>query len=75
MHDQNAERRTKVALALTAVYLIWGSSYLATKIMVTDQPPLVSAGIRFMLAGLIVGVIAWWRGARSGRPRGSTRRR
>lgn len=64
MRDAAADRRTKVALALSAVYLIWGSSYLATKIMVADQPPLLSAGIRFALAGLIIGVIAWWRGSR-----------
>jgi drug/metabolite transporter (DMT)-like permease len=64
MRDKNVDRRTKVALALAAVYLIWGSSYLATKIMVTDQLPLVSAGIRFVLAGLIVGIVAWWRGSR-----------
>jgi drug/metabolite transporter (DMT)-like permease len=52
-------RRTGVALAI--VYLVWGSSFLATKVMVTHEPPLLAAGLRFTLAGLLLGVIAWWR--------------
>lgn len=52
---------SRVALALTAVYLIWGSSYLATKVMVTSEPPLLAAGLRFTLAGLLLGAFAWWR--------------
>lgn len=60
---RGAERRkTQVALALAAVYLIWGSSYLATKILVTQEPPLFAAGLRFMLAGVLLGTFAWWRG-------------
>lgn len=58
--------RATVALALAAVWLIWGSSYLATKVLVTDEPPLFAAGLRFTLAGLLLGAIAWWR---SGPPR------
>lgn len=57
---------SRVALALAAVYLIWGSSYLATKVMVTEEPPLLAAGLRFVLAGLLLGAWAWWR---SGPPR------
>ena len=51
-----------MALALAAVYLIWGSSYLATKILVTHEPPLFAAGLRFTLAGVLLGTFAWWRG-------------
>ena len=54
--------RIKLAIALAIVYLVWGSSYLATKIMVTDEPPLVAAGLRFSIAGLLLLVFAWWRG-------------
>lgn len=53
--------KAKVGLALAAVYLIWGSSYLATKVMVTEEPPLFAAGLRFTLAGLLLGALAWWR--------------
>ncbi len=58
--------RGTIALALAAVYLIWGSSYLATKLLVTDEPPLLAAGLRFLLAGLLLFAFAWWR---SGPPR------
>jgi drug/metabolite transporter (DMT)-like permease len=54
-------RRGAVALALAAVYLLWGSSYLATKVLVTYEPPLLAAGLRFMLAGALLGAFAWWR--------------
>jgi drug/metabolite transporter (DMT)-like permease len=57
---------SRVAVALAAVYLIWGSSYLATKVMVSSEPPLLAAGLRFILAGLLLGAYAWWR---SGPPR------
>jgi drug/metabolite transporter (DMT)-like permease len=52
--------RGRIALALAIVYLLWGSSYLATKVMVTDEPPLVAAGLRFTTAGLLLFVFAWW---------------
>jgi drug/metabolite transporter (DMT)-like permease len=61
-----AVSRGAVALALAAVYLIWGSSYLATKVLVADEPPLFAAGLRFLLAGLLLGAFEWWR---SGPPR------
>ena len=41
--------RFRVAVALAIVYLLWGSSYLATKVMVTDEPPLVAAGLRHVV--------------------------
>ena len=54
--------------ALGAVYLIWGSTYLAIAIAVQTLPPLFSAGLRFCLAGLVLlGFIAVRRGLRVGR--------
>src|SRR5437868_2226111 len=45
--------------ALGTVYLIWGPTYLAIAIAVQTLPPLLSAGLRFSVAGLILlGVIA-----------------
>ncbi len=44
--------------ALGIVYLVWGSTYLAIAIAVETLPPLLSAGIRFLLAGLLV--CAWF---------------
>ena len=53
--------RGKVATALAIIYLVWGTSYIATKVMVTDAPPLVAAGFRFTLAGLLLGAFTAWR--------------
>ena len=65
-----APPRGRLATALAIVYIVWGSSFVATKVMVTDEPPLVAAGFRFTLAGLLLTVFSWWR---YGRPNlGST---
>jgi len=40
--------------ALGIVYVIWGSTYLAIRIMVETVPPLLGAGLRFGLAGAIM---------------------
>ncbi len=56
-----ASPRGKVATALAIIYLVWGTSYIATKVMVTDEPPLVAAGLRFTLAGLLLGAFTAWR--------------
>ena len=40
-------------LALGSIYLIWGSTYLAIRVMVETVPPLLGAGFRFLLAGAI----------------------
>ena len=43
--------------ALWTVYLVWGSTYLAIRVVVETLPPLLSAGVRFVTAGLIM--FAW----------------
>lgn len=44
----------KLWAALWTVYLIWGSTYLAIKVSVRVLPPLLSAGFRFVTAGLVL---------------------
>lgn len=39
--------------ALLTVYVVWGSTYLAIRVMVETMPPLLAAGVRFTLAGSI----------------------
>jgi drug/metabolite transporter (DMT)-like permease len=39
--------------ALGIVYLVWGSTYLAIRVTVETMPPLLTAAVRFMLAGAI----------------------
>jgi drug/metabolite transporter (DMT)-like permease len=67
---QPAERpRTesiKVALAFVAIYLVWGSTYLAIRYAVETIPPLVTAGVRHAIAG---GILLAWACLRGYRPR------
>jgi drug/metabolite transporter (DMT)-like permease len=43
-----------IASALLAVYIFWGGTYLAMKFAIETLPPLLMAGTRFMIAGLMV---------------------
>jgi drug/metabolite transporter (DMT)-like permease len=40
-----------IALALLAIYLIWGSTYLGISVAVKSIPPFLMAGMRFTIAG------------------------
>jgi drug/metabolite transporter (DMT)-like permease len=50
-----------VWLGLGIVYVVWGSTYLAIRVMVRTIPPLLGAGLRFALAGAIVLLVVAWR--------------
>jgi drug/metabolite transporter (DMT)-like permease len=43
-----------VPLALGAIYIIWGSTYLAMRYMVESIPPIFSGGARYFLAGMLM---------------------
>jgi drug/metabolite transporter (DMT)-like permease len=51
-------------LTFFAIYVVWGSTYLAIRYAVETIPPLVTAGIRHTTAGLILLAWAWARGYR-----------
>lgn len=52
--------RVLVPLALLAVYVLWGSTYLAIRVALVGYPPFFMASIRFMIAGgLMLGVLCW----------------
>src|SRR6201985_163277 len=59
---RDSRHSTKVFLCLLIVYLVWGSSFLFTKIAVTNLPPALFAGIRFITAGVLRVLIAEMRG-------------
>ena len=44
----------KVWGALWTVYIVWGSTYLAIRVMVETVPPLLGAGARFAVAGAVM---------------------
>ena len=59
-------------LALGTIYVVWGSTYLAIRVMVEDIPPLIGAGFRFLIAGGII--YAWVALRRPAAARAITRR-
>ncbi len=48
---------TLTILAFAAIYIIWGTTYLAIRIAVETIPPFLMAGTRFVIAGLITFAI------------------
>jgi drug/metabolite transporter (DMT)-like permease len=48
---------TRLVAAFAAVYVVWGSTYLAIRFAVETLPPLLMAGVRFVIAG---GVLLLW---------------
>ena len=54
---------TRVALALAAVYLIWGSTYLGIRFALEGGfPPFLLGGVRFIIAGSLMYGFLRWRG-------------
>lgn len=50
-------RDIRIWVALACVYLVWGSTYLAIRVVVESAPPMLSGGLRFLSAALILGVV------------------
>ncbi|HET7585091.1 MAG TPA: drug/metabolite exporter YedA [Gemmatimonadaceae bacterium] len=63
-HDSasHAPSRALVIAAFAAVYIIWGSTYLAIRFAIETIPPFLMAGVRFLIAGTILYVWARARG-------------
>ena len=59
-----------VALALLIVYVVWGSTYLGIAVMIETLPPLLAAGVRYVVAGLLMlgGLAAYTRISRRTEP-------
>lgn len=53
-----ARKTILIVLAFFAIYIIWGSTYLLNKIVVTELSPFYLASIRFTISGLLIFLIA-----------------
>jgi drug/metabolite transporter (DMT)-like permease len=53
--------KTKIWVALLALYIVWGSTYLGIRFAVETIPPFLQAGLRFLISGVIL--MAWRRAA------------
>ncbi|MEN8703591.1 MAG: EamA family transporter [Polaribacter sp.] len=45
-------------LSFISIYIIWGSTYLFNKVAVTELPPFFLASIRFLVAGILMIIVA-----------------
>src|SRR5687767_553028 len=48
--------------AFAAIYLVWGSTYLAIRVVVESLPPFLSGAFRFLVAGAALIAFLAWRG-------------
>jgi drug/metabolite transporter (DMT)-like permease len=61
--------RLKLLLAFAAIYVLWGSTYLAIRLAIDTVPPFFTAGGRFLVAGAALYAL----GVRAGAPRPTPR--
>ncbi len=61
--------RAAIFWSFAAIYIIWGSTYLAIRVMVAAVPPLLAGGSRFLVAGAMLYAWARWRGTPAPHPR------
>jgi drug/metabolite transporter (DMT)-like permease len=49
-----SNKRINILLAFAAIYIVWGSTYVAARIAITTIPPFLLSSIRFFIAGLLL---------------------
>ncbi|MBS0364851.1 MAG: EamA family transporter [Proteobacteria bacterium] len=52
----------RVLLAFAAIYILWGATFLAIRVVVLEVPPLFASGLRFLVAGALLYVFLRVRG-------------
>ena len=72
MTEPTRPRPLAVATALLIVYVVWGSTYFAIAVMIETLPPLLAAGTRFLIAGVLMLTVVMahgrWRASHGGPP-------
>jgi len=58
MTPADRSHRAKLIVCFATVYLVWGSTYLVASIGVHALPPILFGGIRFICAGILLGLVA-----------------
>ena len=54
MEAVSQPRAWKVLLAFAIIYFVWGSTFLAIRVGVREVPPFLLAGMRFLVAGVVL---------------------
>src|ERR1700758_4394382 len=65
MDAASPPRAWKVLLAFAIIYFVWGSTFLAIRVGVREVPPFLLAGMRFLVAGIVLYGWMRARGTRS----------
>lgn len=64
--DRESESfRVRLILSFFAIYVLWGTTFLAIRIAVEELPPLFAAGSRFLVAGVLLYAFMRAKGAAS----------
>jgi drug/metabolite transporter (DMT)-like permease len=48
------QQRSRIIVAFALVYVLWGSTYLAMRVIVRDMPPYVAGAVRYLISGPIM---------------------
>ena len=51
MPSSQPQPRSRIILAFTLLYVLWGSTYLAMRVVVRDLPPYVAGAVRYLISG------------------------
>src|ERR1044071_4121288 len=57
---EDSRRLMLVIAAFFAIYIFWGSTYLAIKYAIETMPPFIMAGTRFLFAGGLLFIASIW---------------
>ena len=63
-HQHTAPALLTLVVAFAAIYIVWGTTYLAIAITLQTLPPFVSGSLRFLIAGAIMFAWLRWKQAR-----------
>ena len=48
------QKQSRIILAFALLYVLWGSTYLAMRVVVRDMPPYVAGAVRYLISGPIM---------------------
>ena len=54
MTEPQHQQRSRIIIAFALLYVLWGSTYLAMRVVVRDMPPYVAGTLRYLVAGPIM---------------------
>jgi drug/metabolite transporter (DMT)-like permease len=60
MPSSEQQKRSRIIVAFALLYVLWGSTYLAMRVVVRDMPPYVAGAVRYLISGpLMLAALAF----------------